>query len=178
MSASSRLGKQLAQVVSALNRDGIRFALIGGLALASHKVIRATQDIDLLIEADDADRVDRLAVAVGYRCLYRSDDAANYERDDERMDFLYARRPIARQLLAAARELDTAFGLLRVVSLEGLIGFKLQALINDPSRTQDREDIKALLRANQAIVNLKEVREYFRLFDRETLLDEILREIA
>jgi hypothetical protein len=29
-----------------------RFALIGGLALASHNVIRATQDIDLLTDSE------------------------------------------------------------------------------------------------------------------------------
>ena len=51
-------------------------------------------------------------------------DAANYARGDERTDFLYAGRPIARRLLAGATELETALGKLRVVSAEGLIGFK------------------------------------------------------
>ena len=63
----------------------MRFALIGGLALASHKVVRATQDVDLLVDADDAERIDRTLAAMGYRCLHRSTDAANYERDDERV---------------------------------------------------------------------------------------------
>ena len=51
MTATSRLGRQIAEIISALSRENIRFALIGGLALASHKVIRATQDVDLLIGA-------------------------------------------------------------------------------------------------------------------------------
>jgi len=34
---SSRLGRQIAEVTAALNAIGARFALIGGLALASHK---------------------------------------------------------------------------------------------------------------------------------------------
>ena len=66
---------------------------------------------------------------------------------------------------------------MRVVSAEGLIGFKLQALANEPRRTQDLEDIRALVRANRATLDLQEVREYFRIFDREPLLDEILRDI-
>jgi hypothetical protein len=37
----SRLGTQLKQLVDALNNASIAFALIGGLALAAHKVIRA-----------------------------------------------------------------------------------------------------------------------------------------
>jgi hypothetical protein len=65
--------------------------------------------------------------------------AASYVRGDERLDLLYAYRPIAR-------------------------------------RTQDLEDIRALLRAHHAALDMEEVRGYFRLFERESLLDELLRE--
>lgn len=173
----SRLGRQIAEVVAALNAIGARFALIGGLALASHKVVRATQGIDLLIEAEKADETDAELARLGYRCVHRSQDAANYARGDERVDFLYASRPIARGLLNGAMQLVTTLGELRVVSAEGLIGFKLQALVNDPRRTQDLEDIRALLRANRATLDMAELRGYFRLFDREPLLDGLLQEI-
>jgi hypothetical protein len=53
--------------------------------------------------------------------VHRSADAANYSRDDERVDLLYAHRPIARRLLAGADELKTSLGDLRVISKEGLI---------------------------------------------------------
>lgn len=172
----SRLGKQIAEVVSVLNAMGVRFALIGGLALALHKVIRATQDVDLLVEAENADEIDQALAKLGYRCLHRSAEAGNYLRGDERVDFLYASRPIARRLLTGASERKTAFGDLRVIGPEGLIGFKLQGWINDPHRTQDLEDIRALLRAHRASLDMAEVREYFRLFDREALLDELLHQ--
>jgi hypothetical protein len=172
----SRLGKQIAEVAAALNANSVGFALIGGLALASHKVVRATQDVDLLADSERADDIDAQLAQLGYRCLHRSADAANYARGDERVDFLYASRPIARRLLATAREQKTALGDLRVVSAEGLIGFKLQALVNDPSRTRDLEDIRALLRANRGTLDTAELRGYFGLFDREALLDELLRE--
>lgn len=176
MPPASRLGRQIAEVTAALNAIGARFALIGGLALASYKVVRATQDVDLLTEAERADEIDAELARLGYRRLHRSADAANYVRGDERVDLLYARRPIAQRLLADAAELKTALGDLRVVSAEGLIGFKLQGLVNDPRRTQDLEDIRALLRANRAVLDMEVVRAYFRLFERETLLDELLRE--
>lgn len=175
----SRLGRQIAEVAGALHAIGARFALIGGLALASHKVVRATQDVDLLIAAEAADAIDAELTRLGYVCLHRSPDAGNYARGDERLDFLYASRPIARRLLAGARQLDTSvLGDLCVVSAEGLIGFKLQALVNDPLRTQDLEDIRALLRENRHDLDLEELRQYFRLFDRESLLDELLAEIG
>lgn len=47
-------------------------------------------------------------------------------RGDQRLDFLYAHRPIARQFLRSARELTTSFGTLHVVNTEALIAFKLQ----------------------------------------------------
>ena len=157
-----------------MNRIGAPCALIGGLALAPYKVIRATQDVDLLTEADRADDIDRELTTLGYRCVHRSPDAANYLRGDERVDLLYANRPIARDLLSTALKHKTSFGELRVVSLEGLIGFKLQGLVNDPRRTQDLEDVRALLRANKDTVNMNVVRGYFRLFEKEALLDDIL----
>lgn len=170
----SRLGRQIVEVTAAFQGIGAKFALIGGLALASHKVIRATQDVDLLVDADQAAAVETALTGLGYRCLHRSPDAGNYERGDERLDVLYAHRPIARRLLSTALPLKTALGELRVVRAEGLIGLKLQALTNDPRRTQDLEDIKALLRANRDTLDRQELREYFRLFNRESLLDELL----
>lgn len=176
MASSSRLGRQIQEVITAFERLGAQFALIGGLALAAHKVIRATQDVDLLTEAEKSGAIDAELTKLGYRCIHRTADAANYLRRDERLDLLYATRPIARRLLAEARTADTSFATIRVVSAEGLIGFKLQGWVNNPRRTQDLEDIRALLRANRSTLLMQEIREYFRLFDREPLLDEILDE--
>ncbi len=176
MSTVSRLGRQIAEVIAALDRRGVRFALIGGLALAPHKVIRGTQDVDLLTAASSSDDIDAELRQLGYVCLHRSADAGNYTRGDERVDFLYASRPTALQLLSDATEHQTPFGDLRVVSAEGLIALKLQALVNNPRRTQDLEDIRALIRANRTTLDFDAVREYFRLFDREALLAEILRD--
>lgn len=174
MGPVSRLGRQVQEIIAALQRAAAPYALIGGLALASHRVVRATQDVDLLVDLERANAIDAELAKLGYRCLHRSGDAANYVRGDERVDFLYAHRPLARRLLAAASELKTSLGDLRVIGTEGLIGFKLQGLVNDPRRTQDLEDIRALLRANRATLDMMEVREYFQLFDREALLDELI----
>jgi hypothetical protein len=174
----SRLVEQIKQAVAAFTGCKTTPALIGGLALAAHQVVRATRDVDFLADADDADRLHDILLGLGYRCVHLSENAANYMRDDEGLDLLYAHRPTARRLLAEATERDTAMGALRVISAEGLIGFKLQALVNDPSRTRDLEDIRALLRVQRGRLNMEEVREYFALFDRQEILDELLAEIA
>jgi hypothetical protein len=170
------LTEQLAELRTLLASVEARFALIGGLALASHQVIRATADIDLLVDADKSDAIHAALQKLGYQELYRTNNVANYCRGAERVDFLYASRPIAAKLLAAAPETETAVGSLRVVSAEGLIGFKLQALNNDPRRTQDAEDIRQLLLRNRGQLDMVEVRSYFQLFKREAWLDELIRE--
>jgi Uncharacterised nucleotidyltransferase len=173
----SRLLDQLCQAIEHFERRGIACALIGGLALAAHKVIRATQDVDLLVDADSADAADATLIELGYVATHRSADAANYMRADERLDLLYASRPIARHLLNDAGLRPLHDSRLRVVSAEGLIGFKLQALVNNPRRTQDLEDIRALMRAHAGDLDMDEVRSYFSLFQREALLDELQAEL-
>ena len=172
----SRLADQIQQVLPVFSELETPPALIGGLALAAHKVIRATRDVDFLVAAVDADRVHGLLLTLGYRCVHRSADAANYVRGDEGFDLLYAHRPVAADLLRRAHPRDTPLGRMRVISAEGLIGFKLQALHNDPSRHRDLDDIRQLLRANRGQLDLTEVRRYFQLFEREALLDELLAE--
>jgi hypothetical protein len=178
MASASRLGRQIEEIVDTLNRMGAPYALIGGLALAPYNVTRATRDVDLLVEGARSNALDIELAKLGYRCLHRGLDAANYLRGDERLDFLYATRPIALRLLNEARTVMSSLGQIPVVSVEGLIAFKLQGVVNDPRRTQDLEDIRALIRANRAVLKLDELRGYFELFEREPLLDELLNEPA
>lgn len=173
----SRLVDQIKQVLTPFADSKQPPALIGGLALAVHNVVRATRDVDFLADADDADRLHQILLELGYRCIHRSEDAANYVRDDEGLDLLYAHRPIARRLLGEAEERDTGLGRLRVISAEGLIAFKLQGFVNDPSRLRDLDDIRALLQANRTTLDMAEVADYFKLFHQEQLLDELIAEL-
>lgn len=149
-------------------------ALIGGLALAAHNVVRGTRDIDFLVDAADADAIHGLLLKLGYRCVHRSTDAANYLRNAEGLDLLYAHRPEARRLLAAAEVKELPFGTLHVIGAEGLIAFKLQAYVNNPRRLRDLDDIQALIRNNPHTLDISQVRRYFDLFDCGPLLDELL----
>jgi hypothetical protein len=105
----------------------------------------------LLTDTHSADVIDQELQQLGYRCLHRNADAGNYARGDERVDFLYSSRPAAVRLLATAGD------------------FKLHALVNNPRRTQDLEDIRALIRANRDTPDIAVVRDYIKLFDREAL---------
>ena len=110
---------------------------------------------------------------MSWECLHRSVDAANYLRGLKRVDVLHAHRPMARGLLSQAEPRSILGRDVRVIGLTGLIAFKLQALCNGPRRTQDLEDIRALVRANRERVEWASLRRSFELFDRLDLYDEL-----
>lgn len=57
---------ELEKLLGALEADGASYALAGGLALAVHGVVRATVDVDLLVPADELERVCAIARELGY----------------------------------------------------------------------------------------------------------------
>ena len=168
------LAEQIREALSMFARNGTEPALIGGLAVVAHRVVRATKDVDFLVEAEAANKVHVALLDLGYQCLYRSEDAANYVRATEGLDLLYAHRPLARRLLSQAVGRDTPMGRLRVVSVEGLIGFKLQDYVNDATRLRDLDDIRALVQVHRASLDLSQLREYFALFNKQELLNELI----
>lgn len=170
----SDLAEQIREALAMFARNGTEPALIGGLAVVAHRVVRATKDVDFLVEIDAAQKVHDALLELGYQCIYRSGDAANYVRATEGLDLLYAHRPLARRLLAQAATRETPLGRMRIISVEGLIGFKLQGFVNDPKRTRDLDDIRALLQIHRTSLDMNELREYFALFNRPELLDELL----
>jgi hypothetical protein len=75
---------------------------------------------------------------------------------------------------ARPRALRCAHLRVPVVDAEALIGLKLQGLVNEPSRTQDRADIEALVAARRGSLDLDRLRDYYRLFGRERELERLL----
>ena len=165
---------QLEEFNAQLIACGARYALIGGMALSAHQLPRATQDIDFLLNRLDADIVDTLLISLGYQCIHRSEDAANYRRGGSAIDFIYAYRPRALALIETAQTRKIGTQSLNVVTVEGLIGLKLQALTNDPRRVQDLLDIRNLIEKHRAKLDLTQLYDYFLLFDKAALYDELI----
>src|SRR5947209_12218326 len=173
--------RSIVLVLGVARRERFRVALIGGFALPFHGVQRATGDVDFLAEARGSAALHDALLAAGTRCLHRSADAANYARGTSRLspvDFIFARRERALDMLRRAgnRLLRGARLRVPVVDAEALIGLKLQALVNAPSRTQDEADIRALLAARRGTLKLDVLRDYYRLFGRERDLERLLAE--
>ncbi|MFA5683021.1 MAG: nucleotidyl transferase AbiEii/AbiGii toxin family protein [Lysobacteraceae bacterium] len=157
----ARLRQILDDVTRALTRKNIRHALAGGMALAAHGIPRATKDLDFLIDAADEQAADRALDELGFNREIRGQGFARYVRRPlkelpeiaEWVDLLYARRELGRQLLGEAQKVPIARDdgpPLAVVPVDGLILMKLMAMVADPSRVQDRQDILDLLQHHGA----------------------------
>ena len=129
LSRNARRARLLAQFQQArVALDGCRTppALLGGLALLAHQLVRDGDGIELLVDGEDADRVDvPLRNACGYRCVHRDNDRAEYRRDGSRLALRFARHLDARRALLHSVRLRSALGPVRVVRLDGLLALGL-----------------------------------------------------
>jgi len=57
---------ELSQLISALDENGVEYAVCGGLALTIHGFPRATFDIDILIRPESLDESYKIAARYGY----------------------------------------------------------------------------------------------------------------
>lgn len=68
------------RVLRALESAGVRYVLIGATAMGLHGVIRATEDVDLVVEAS-ADNIERLRQA--FRSAYDEDPSIDDIRTED-----------------------------------------------------------------------------------------------
>lgn len=166
-------------VQATATHHGFRIAVIGGFALPFHGVRRATGDVDFLVEARGGDALHNALCGAGYQPLHRSLDAANYRATGiplTAVDMLYARRTPTLAMLDRARIPPGGIGV-PVVDAEALIGLKLQAIVNNPTRRrQDEADIVALMTLHLPSLDRGLLDEYFALFGQLDVLARFLDE--
>lgn len=141
--------EELRQIVQSFNDHNVDFALCGGLAVAAHGLIRATQDIDFLIRSESLDDAYKAAEEAGYDI--RGLDVSFKERTVEirRVSKIVGDDVVSLDLLLVTPHVEDVWtgrqridfmGLsLYVVSREGLISMKRQS-----GRPQDLADIDRL----------------------------------
>jgi len=156
--APNRLVEMLREVTAAFGGRKVSHAVAGGMAVAAHGLLRATKDVDFLVDAADSLLADAAMRGLGFAAPLESAGGSfkRYVRHPlpelpeltEWVDLLLVRQEIGRDLLrrAAAAPLHWQGIDLPIVSLEGLLLMKVLAVVDNPSRHQDRGDIIGLLR--------------------------------
>jgi len=141
---------ELSELISALNENQIEYAVCGGLSLAIHGFVRATVDIDILIQPESLEKTYKIAEEKGFDI--RGLDISFMERAVEirrvskidadgevlSLDLLLV-TPQVEDVWETREEIDFLGNRLSVVSREGLIKMKRLA-----GRPQDLADIERL----------------------------------
>lgn len=145
-----------------LEKEGVKFALIGGFALAAHGVIRATQDIDLLVDGGKRGIARKALIDAGFVLAFENSEVLHFSGLGQ-LDILLANRDSTLDMLRRARLINDFP--IPVVSAEDLIGLKVQAYKNNPDREfQDKADIQALLKTVTKL-DFDLIKKYADLFD-------------
>lgn len=146
------LKEELRSVTAALHREGIDYAICGGLAVAIHGYPRTTRDIDLLIREENLDRIVAVVKSIGYTLsagIIPFDTGKPTERrvfrisktqgeDLLTLDLILV-SPFLEDVWAGRSSYQIADQEIQVVSLEGLAKMKRAA-----GRPQDIADLHQL----------------------------------
>jgi hypothetical protein len=144
---------ELSNIISALNENGVEYAVCGGLSMAIHGFARATLDIDILIRAESLEKAYEIATENGFdirgldisfkeskesaveiRRISKIDDTGEVLS----LDFMLV-TPQIEDVWSTREEIDFLGNKLSVVSRTGLIKMKTLA-----GRPQDLADIERL----------------------------------
>lgn len=143
--------EEFAHLVDIFNREGIDYALCGGLAMAVYAFPRATLDIDILIEPGSLDKTKAVAERLGFTFdvglmrlsgdavqIYRLTKISPDDGDTLMLDMLMV-TPEMETVWESRQTMPWEQGELPVVSPRGLIELKSKRLSG-----QDQDDIGKL----------------------------------
>lgn len=145
------LTEELFSLIRAFEQESIDYAVCGGLAMALHGYARTTQDIDVMILAEDLDRAIWLARKAGFEidagridfgggetCIYRLTKIDPEYDDALPLDIVLVTR-INRNVWDNRISIETELGPVWTVTKDGLIQMKKLS-----GRKQDLADIERL----------------------------------
>ncbi len=143
---------ELIALTDAFEQAGVEYALCGGLALAVHGHVRFTKDIDLLVRAEDVQKVLAAAKQLGYEfgtTPMKFAGGTPNEMTIQRVNKVVGSDFLTLDLVVVSPILEDVWSgrgryswnerSIQAVSVEGLA--KMKKLAN---RDQDRVDLKAL----------------------------------
>lgn len=159
-----------------LEREHVRYAVIGGLAVHAWGRARPTRDADFAVPLDDQERVVAFCESLGYRTVFRGKAFSNHEHLEAgwgHVDFMYVSGTTAASIFqAVVPKQMLPERLLPVASAEHLAMMKARAMKNFPHRAlYEGEDVRVLLQVPG--VDRQAIREYFERMGLLELFDAI-----
>lgn len=178
---------------------GVKYAVIGGIAVAFRAVIRTTNDLDLAVVVNDdaeAESIVRTLIGLGYRAEVFLESDVSGRLATVRMistgereifiDLLFASTGIEQEVVENSNPIEIFPGLtLPVASRSALIALKVLSA-NPDTRSKDITDLQNLLANSSAnevaaarrLINLITERGYNRDKDLQKALDAYIEQFS
>lgn len=152
------LDRVLLQLVADFDGLGLRWALVGGLAVSARAEPRTTRDVDVVVAVDDDPGAERAVLALRQRGYGDAGQMLEHQatgrlatmrmvspfppQDKAVVDLIFASTGIEAEIVAAATPIDVLPGVtVHVASLAHLLAMKVLA-----GRLQDAADFATLFR--------------------------------
>lgn len=170
MSSNFPANSLMGSLQSLLADQGISFALIGGVAVSVHGLVRSTDDIDALVsklpEVSDPDYARRFGF---YRAKSKTGTVMTIDhRQSGFVELLLANDSLFDYALKSAVSASVLGYQVPVIRPDALIGMKVRAMTNNAAREpKDSIDILAVWRKNNP--DLSQVRAFLSGQENETL---------
>jgi hypothetical protein len=162
--------KVLPIIIGEFEKEKIEYALMGGFAMGAIGIVRATADLDFVVNTKDLAKIAAIMAKYDYRCVYKSENVSQYISKLKifgEIDFLHAFRPVSLSMLKRSTKMPILQGkhMIKVLRPEDIIGLKVQAAVNDNSR-KDKEyaDIASIMEHYRQKLDWHLLEEYFCLF--------------
>lgn len=147
---SSPLQKAAADIARRLDEMRIDYAIVGALCLAAHGVVRATEDVDVLLTRDGLERFKQSWLGRGYVNVRPGGKAVRDTVNGVKVDFLVAGdypgdgmpKPVK---FPEPKDASAEAGRFRVLSLPRFVEIKLASGMTAPHRLQDLADVLKLI---------------------------------
>jgi len=163
--------KVLKLIIKDFEESSVSYSLMGGFALGIYEVFRATIDMDFLVDVKDLDKVKQIMKKYMYKTIYETENVIQFDSDIKEMgsiDFILSKRNISNKMLLDSDEYEILNNeiKIKVLKIEDLVAFKLQAINNDITRKKkDWNDIVQIIEKNNSKIKWNKLKEYFELFD-------------
>lgn len=169
----------LEKLLTVFKEQDIRYALMGGFAMGLWGGSKSTVDLDFLAHRDDMQKIHGIVTALGYELHHKTENVTQYTSPLKvfgGIDFIHAFRDASIEMLRRAVEKDIFNGALKIKVLipEDIIGLKLQAVYNNPSREKiDMPDIEILVSANRKNLDWELLEKYCGIFNMEDVYEKL-----
>ncbi len=150
LTGASPLHDAASQLARRLSELGIDYAIAGALALAAHGLVRATEDVDVLISREGLERFKQTWLGRGYLEVRPGGKAVRDTVNRVKVDFLIEGdypgdgkpKPVR---FPSPASVSTDAGRFRIVDLAHFVELKLASGISAPHRLQDLADVLRLI---------------------------------